>query len=77
MPEWIPKRQIDIDLLFSMKLLIGKRRELSFETHLTFLDCVNALGKVKRDKLFSIIHSKNIPNLLLMIIAEIYHPVQK
>jgi hypothetical protein len=37
-----------IDPLFNMKLFIEKRRELSFETRLTFLDCVVDLDKVKK-----------------------------
>jgi len=55
-----------------MKLLIEKRREFNFETHLPFLDCVKSLDKVKRDKLFEILHSNNIPNLLLRSIVDIY-----
>jgi predicted choloylglycine hydrolase len=35
------------------------------ETCLTCIDCVKALDRVKRDKLFEILQSKNIPNLLL------------
>jgi len=62
-----------IDPLFSMKLLIEKRRDFNFETHLPFLDCVKSLGTVKRDKLFEILHSNNIPNLLLRSIVEIYY----
>jgi len=55
-----------------MKLHIEKRREFNFETHLTFLDCVKSLDKVKRDKLFEILHSNDTPNLLLRSIVEIY-----
>jgi len=33
---------------------------------------VKAFDKVKRDKLFEMLQSKNIPNLLLKIIIEIY-----
>jgi hypothetical protein len=49
-----------------MKLLIEKRSKLNLETHLTFLDYVRAFDNVKRDKLFEILKSKNISNLLLL-----------
>ena len=41
------------------------------ESQLAFLDYVKAFDKVKRDKLFEILHCTNIPSLLLNII-EIY-----
>jgi hypothetical protein len=50
-----------IDPLFSMKLLVEKRREFNLETHLAFIDYVNALDKVERDKLFEILQSKVFP----------------
>jgi hypothetical protein len=56
-----------IDPLFSMKLLIEKRRELNLETHLTFLDYVKAFYTVKRDKLFEMLKRKNTSNLLLKV----------
>jgi hypothetical protein len=58
--------------LFSMKLLLEKRRELNLETPLAFLDCVKAFDKVIGGKLFEILQSKNIPNLLLKSIIETY-----
>jgi retron-type reverse transcriptase len=42
------------------------------ETHLAFLDYTNAFDRVKRDRLFEILQSKNSPNLLLTSIIEIY-----
>ena len=36
------------------------------------IDCVKAFDRVKRDKLFEILQSKNIPNLLLKCVTEIY-----
>ena len=42
------------------------------ETHLAFHDFVKAFNRVKRDKLFEILQSKNIPNLLLKRIIAIY-----
>jgi hypothetical protein len=47
-----------------MKLLIQNRRDFNLESRLAFLDKVNAFDKVKRDKLFEILKSKSIPNLL-------------
>ena len=42
------------------------------ETHLTFLDDVKDFDRVKREKLFEILQSKNIPNLSLKCKIEIY-----
>jgi predicted RNA binding protein with dsRBD fold (UPF0201 family) len=61
-----------IDPLFSTKLLIEKRTEFNLETHLAFLDNVKASDKMKREKLFEILQSKNIPNSLLKGIIETY-----
>jgi len=48
-----------------MKLIIEKRREFNLESHFAFLDYVKAFDRVKRDKLFEILQSKHIPNVLL------------
>ena len=53
-----------INPLFSMKLIIEKRREFNLESHFAFLDYVKAFDRVKRDK-FEILQSKHIPNVLL------------
>ena len=66
------KGRSHIGRLFSMKLLIEKRREFTWGTHLAFLHYVNISDKLKGDKLFKILQSKNIPNLLLKSIIEIY-----
>jgi len=50
-----------VDPLFSMKLLVEKRREFNLETQLAFIDYVNDLDKVERDKLFEILQSKVFP----------------
>jgi hypothetical protein len=55
-----------------LKLLIENRREFNLESHLAFLDKVKAFDKVKSDKSFEILQSKNIPNLLLKRVTEIY-----
>jgi hypothetical protein len=57
-----------IDLLFSIKLLIEKRRNRNLETYLTFIDYVKAFDNVKRDKLFKILKIKNIFDLLLLLL---------
>jgi hypothetical protein len=50
-----------VNPLFSMKLFVGKRRGLNLETQFAFIDYVNALDKVERDKLFEILQSKVFP----------------
>jgi hypothetical protein len=54
-----------------MKVLTEKGRYNS-ETSLVCIDYVKAFDRVKRDKLFEILQSKNIPNLLLKRVIEIY-----
>jgi hypothetical protein len=46
--------------LYIMKLLIEIIREFNLENHLAFLDHVKDFDRVRRDKLFEILHSKNI-----------------
>jgi len=55
-----------------MKLIIEKRREFNLENQLEFHNYVKVFDKVKRDKLFEILQNKNIPNILLKSIVEIY-----
>jgi hypothetical protein len=55
-----------------MELIIEKKRDFNLEIHLAFLGCMYAFDRVKRDKLFEILQSKNILNLLLKSIIEIY-----
>jgi hypothetical protein len=54
-----------------MKVLMEKGR-YNLETCLTCIDCAKAFDRVKRDKLFEILQSKNIANLLLKHLIEIY-----
>jgi len=51
-----------------MKLVI----QFNLATHFAFPDYVKAFDRVKRNKLFEILQSKNIPNLLSKNIIEIY-----
>ena len=55
-----------------MKLLTEKRREFNFESHLGFLDYVKVSDRDKRENLFEILQSKNIPTLSLKNVTEIY-----
>jgi hypothetical protein len=52
-----------------MKVLTEKGR-YNLETCLLFLDCVKAFDRVIRDKLFDVLQSKNISNLLLKNVME-------
>jgi hypothetical protein len=60
------------DSTFTLILLIEKRREFNLETHIAFLDFEKAFDSVKRHTLSEILQEKNIPNLLLQNIMEIY-----
>ena len=55
-----------------MKLFIEIIREFNLESHLAFLDYVKDFDSVRRDKLFEILQSKNIHNLLLKSTIQIY-----
>jgi len=57
-----------VSILFSLELVI----QFNLETRFAFPDYVKAFDRVKRNKLFEILQSKNIPNLLLKSIIEIY-----
>jgi hypothetical protein len=67
MPEGIAKTRSCIDVQFSMKLLIEKRREFNLETHLAFIYYVKAFDKVKRSKMFEILQGKYISKLLFKV----------
>jgi len=67
MPEWILKRQIVHQSIVLYEIAYRKRRELNLETHVAFLDYVKVFDNVKREKLFEILLSKNVPNLLLKV----------
>ena len=54
-----------------MKLLRDKEKQ-KLETCWAFIDCVKAFDRVKRDKLFEILQSRNIPHLFLKHVIEIY-----
>lgn len=60
------------DAVFTLKLMIEKRRENNLETHLLFIDYEKAFDNLDREKLFQILESKNIPDKLLQAIVDIY-----
>jgi hypothetical protein len=55
-----------------MKLLIENRREFNLEAQFIFVDYEKVFDKVKRQKHFNILKEKNIPNLVLENVLEIY-----
>jgi hypothetical protein len=61
-----------IDAVFSLKLLIEKRREYNLETQILFLDYEKASDSVLRPTLFDILRIKNISHRLLKAIIDIY-----
>ena len=60
------------DPTFCLKLLIEKRREFNFETHLLFIDYEKAFDNIQRQILFNILKSRHIPDTLLKAIVDIY-----
>jgi hypothetical protein len=61
-----------IDPIFSLKLLLEKRREFNLETHFLFLDYEKASDQVNRLKLFNILQKRNILHPLFTEIFKIY-----
>jgi hypothetical protein len=61
-----------IDPIFSLKLLLEKRREFNLETHFLFLDYQKAFDQVSRLKLFNILQNRNITDPLFTAILKIY-----
>ena len=53
-----------------MKLLTENRRDFNLESPLVFPAYVKTFDNVKRDELFEILQSKNIPVLVLKCIIE-------
>ena len=55
-----------------LRKYLQEKGRYNLETCLACTDCGKAFDRVKRDKLFEILQSKNIPNLLLKRVIEIY-----
>ena len=72
MPDLVLKRQILLQPIVYYEIAYRIIREFYLETHSAFLDHVKNFGRVKREILFEILQSKNIRNLLLKSIIEIY-----
>jgi hypothetical protein len=66
------KNRSCVSPFYVRKLLLEIIKEFNLEPHLPFLDDVKDFVRVKREKLFKILKSKNIPNLLLKIKIEIF-----
>jgi hypothetical protein len=66
------RKRSSISPLYITKVLVEIIREFNLETHLTFLDDMKDFDRVKREKLFEMLQSKNIPNLFLKSKIEIY-----
>jgi hypothetical protein len=66
------KNRSCISPLYITKLLLEIIREFNLETHLAFLNDMKDFNRVRREKLFEILQSKNIPNVLLKSTIEIY-----
>jgi len=60
------------DPTFCLKLLIEKRREFNFETHLLFIDYEKAFDNIQRQILFNILKSRHNPDTLLKATVDIY-----
>jgi uncharacterized protein Yka (UPF0111/DUF47 family) len=53
-------------------LLIAKRREFNFETHLLFIDYEKACDNIQRQILYKIFKSRHIPDALLKALVDVY-----
>jgi len=53
------------DPTLCLKLLIGKGREFNWETHLEFIDSEKAFDNRRRQILFSVFNSRNIPDTVI------------
>lgn len=60
------------DSVFTLKMIIEKRREFNLETHIAFVDYEKAFDRVKRPKLWEIMSKKGIPQHLIQVIKGLY-----
>ena len=61
-----------IDAVFTIKMLIEKRREFNCPTHLAFIDWEKAFDNVNRTLLWEIMLEKGYPKHLVTVITELY-----
>jgi len=61
-----------MDCIFSASQIIEKHREFNIPTYIAFSDFKKAFDSVDRDKLWTIMLSKEIPTHLITIIQKIY-----
>lgn len=60
-----------IDAVFTLKLILEKRREFNSEIHFLFLDYEKTFDQVNRPTLFNILHKRNIANPQLSALTKI------
>jgi hypothetical protein len=61
-----------IDAVFSLELILEKRREFNLKTHFLFLDYEKAFDPVNRPKLFNILHKRHFPDPLASALVNMY-----
>ena len=59
-----------VDIIFTFKLIIEKRRKFNLETHLTFTDVSKAFDNVKRSLLWSIMERRGFPSQLIEVLRS-------
>jgi len=65
-----------INAVFSLKLILERRREFDLETQLLFLDYEKAFDQENGPKLFNILHKRNIPDPVLSALTKIYEHIE-
>ena len=62
-----------IDAIFTLKLIIEKRREFNRETHLAFVDIAKAFDNVRRSLLWNIMERRGFPTQLIAVLQSLYN----
>ena len=65
-----------IDNIFSLQQIIEKHREYNRETYMIFIDYEKAFDRVNREKLWSIMRRRGIPEHLVQVIKKLYDKTQ-
>lgn len=61
-----------MDCVFSLSQVIEKHREFNIPTYISFIDFKKAFDSVDREKLWTIMEKKGIPNHLILTIKTMY-----
>jgi len=61
-----------MDCIFSVSQIIEKHTQFNIPTYIAFIDFIKAFDSMDRDKLWTIMSSKEIPTHLITIIQKIY-----